>query len=143
MAIARRTLALLALAALSTAPAVARAEGTGTYPRREARYVLRTEVNLLVFSRSNTDGFIALTAGASVLPWLAIEATAGVGAGQNIRGDAGGHFMLAGRLAGDISDNHRHALTVAAGPLLVAGGGYGRVFIAHGEAAYEYRRAGG
>jgi hypothetical protein len=140
---ARRTLALLAAAALSASALAARAEGTGTYPRREAPFVLRTEAHLILFSLSNTDAFVAITAGASVLRWLAIEGTAGIGAGKNISGDAGGHFMLAGRVSGDVSANHRHALTVAAGPLLVAGGGYGRVLIAHGEAGYEYRRAGG
>jgi hypothetical protein len=140
----RRILLSLVLATAAMVPSIgAHAEGTGTYPRRDAPFILRSELNLLFFSLSNADGFAALTAGYSVVQWLAIEATGGLGVGNNVKGDTGVHLMLAGRLAGSISDNHRHALTVAAGPLLVTGGGYGNMAIAHGEAGYEYRRATG
>lgn len=121
----------------------ARAAGTGTYPRRDAPYVLRTEMNAMAFSRSTYDRFAMFTAGWSIQQWLALEASAGLGFGDARKGDGNGHFMLAGRLAGDYSDNHRHALTVAAGPLLVTGGAYDRMVLARGEAGYEYRRAGG
>jgi hypothetical protein len=137
-------LALVVLALVSARPAAAAEEGTGTYPRREAPFVLRTEVHLIYFSLSNADGFVALTGAYSVSQFVAVEASGGIGLGNtNVKDDTGGHFMLAARLAGSFSANHRHALTVAAGPMLMVGGAYGRVALLHGEAGYEYRRARG
>jgi hypothetical protein len=140
---AMRLMAAIAALVAGAASMPARAAGTGTYPRRDAPFVLRTELGAMAFSRSNVDRFAALTAGWSVRQWLAVEATAGLGLGDAGGGDGGGHLMLAARLTGDYSENHRHALTVAAGPLLVTGGAYDRLVLARGEAGYEYRRAGG
>jgi hypothetical protein len=134
----------VAAVVLVTAGPVRAEEGTGTYPRREAPFVLRTEVHVIYFSLSNADAFVALTGAYSLSQLVAVEATGGLGLGNtNVKNDTGGRLMLAARLAGSVSENHRHALTAAAGPLLMVGGAYGRVALLHGEAGYEYRRARG
>ena len=91
-----------------------------------------------VFGTSHASS-LGLTYGRNLVEALALEGTVGVGVPALSSRSPGRALMAVARGALPFTGMRRHALTVAGGPFLIAGGDYGSALFVHAELAYEYR----
>jgi hypothetical protein len=136
---------ITALALLVARPTAA--AGEVTPPRIAHPWIIRGETHAggtplfnLVFTPPNQNSVsaLALTLGRNFTEAFSVEATLGAG----IPGDTyspGVESMIVGRGALVLGQGRQHALTIAAGPMFIAGGAYGPVAFAHTEVGYELR----
>lgn len=131
----------LALLACLTATA-----GEVTPPRIAHPWILRAEIDgggtpfvNLIFTPPNQNSVsaLALTLGRNFTEAFSVEATLGADVFPGDIYSPGAESMILGRGALVLDQARRHALTVAAGPMLIAGGTYGPVAFVHTEVGYE------
>ena len=82
---------------------------------------------------------LAITLGRNFTEALSVEATVGAGVGGTY--SPGAESVIVGRGALVFDQARAHALTLAAGPMFIAGGAYGPVAFGHAEVGYELRAA--
>lgn len=119
--------------------------GASSPPRRLRPWIVRFELDLagehdsFLFPESeNEAGGVEVTLGRNFTERLSAELTTGVGVSVALW--PGFVTMGLGRAAILIGSTFRRsALTVAAGPMLIAGGKYDTVAFTHAEIGYEYR----
>jgi hypothetical protein len=135
--------ALVLLVARPTAAA-----GEVTPPRIARPWIFRGEIHVggtplvnLIFTppNQNSVSMLALTLGRNLTEAFSVEATLGTGVGDIY--SPGAESMIVGRGALVLGRKRANALTIAAGPMFIAGGAYGPVAFGHAEVGYELRAA--
>jgi hypothetical protein len=133
-----------ALALLVARPTAA--AGEVTPPRIARPWILRAEIHLggtplvsPIFAPPNQNSVsaLALTLGRNLTEAFSVEATLGTGVGDIY--SPGAESMIVGRGALVLGRKRANALTIAAGPMFIAGGTYGPVAFGHAEVGYELR----
>jgi len=125
------------------------AAGEVTPPRISRPSILRAEIHsggkplftLFNFNppSENSVSALAITLGRNFTEALSVEATVGAGVGGTY--SPGAESVIVGRGALVFDQARAHALTLAAGPMFIAGGAYGPVAFGHAEVGYELRAA--
>jgi hypothetical protein len=117
-------------------------------PRIAHPWILRAEaiaggtpLFILIFTPPNENSVsaLALTVGRNFSEAFSVEATLGGDFSPRDIYSPGAESMIVGRGAWVLGQTRKHALTMAAGPMLIAGGAYGPVAFGHAEVGYERR----